>query len=198
MDFEPLLRFSQVPGCDKLEIPGNDIFYEQIYFHFFIQSRPIRAEIRCLKRAFVIEIKQAHHGIEDIANKYHRTDAEGLQQVNIRVRCPAVLLRNGIKMSQLSKRGQVDLVFTLPGRVNREEIAVGRQIHERVLEKCRGALRHAGKKTIPRLWNAPANLRRNVTSSAMSPRISSRSAARRKSRAVDVSPFFSSFSIRSL
>src|SRR6266516_178211 len=149
MDFEPLLLFSQVPGCDKLEIPGNDIFYEQIYFHFFIQSRPIRAEIRCLKRAFVIEIKQAHHGIEDIANKYHWTDAEGLHQVNICVRCPAVLLRNGIKMSQLSKRGQVDLVFTLPGRVNREEIAVARQIHERVLEKCRGALRHAGNKKMP-------------------------------------------------
>src|SRR6266496_4340404 len=149
MDFEPLLLFSQVPGCDKLEIPGNDIFYEQIYFHFFIQSRPIRAEIRCLKRAFVIEVKQAHHGIEDIANKHHGTDAEGLHQVNIRVRCPTVLLRYGIKISKLSKRGQVDLVFTLPSRVNREKIAVARQIHQKILEKCRGAFWDAGYKNMP-------------------------------------------------
>ena len=130
MDFDPLLLFSQVPGCNELEIPGNYIFYQQINFRFFIQGRPIGTEIRGLKRALVIEIKQAHHGIEDIANKHHWTDAEGLHQVNIRVRCPTVLLRNGIKMSRLSKRGHVDLVFTLPGRVNREKIAVARQIHE--------------------------------------------------------------------
>src|SRR5713101_5328212 len=52
-------------------------------------------------------------------------------------------------MSQLSKRGQVDLMFTLASRVNREKIAVARQIHEEILEKCRGALRHAGNKKMP-------------------------------------------------
>src|SRR2546423_4409571 len=146
MNFEPLLLFSQVPRCDELEIPGNYIFYEQINLRFFIQMRPIRTEIRCLERAFVIEIKQAHHGIEDIANKHHRTDSEGLHQVNIRVRCTTVLLRNGIKMSRLSKCGQVNLVFTLPRRINREKIAVASHVQQKILEKCRGAFRDAGNK----------------------------------------------------
>lgn len=52
--------------------------------------------------------------------------------MNIRVRCATVLLRKGIKMSKLSKRGQVDLLFTLR-RINREEIAVARQIHQKIL-----------------------------------------------------------------
>src|SRR5207247_7422670 len=111
MDFEPLLLFSQVPGGDKLEIPGNYILYEQIDLRWFIKSWPLGTEIRSLKRAVVIEIKQAHHGIEDIANQHHRTDTEGLHQVNIRVRCPTVLLRNVIKMGRLAKRGQLDLVY---------------------------------------------------------------------------------------
>src|SRR6266446_2254030 len=155
MDLEPLLLFSQVPGCDKLEIPGNYVFYQQIYLRVFIQDRPIATEIRSLKRAFVIEIKQAHHRIKDIANQYHGTDAEGLHQVNIGVRCPTVLRRKGIKMSKLSKRGQVDLVFTLPGRINREKITVARQIHQQILEKCRGAFRHASNKKMPSklLWH---------------------------------------------
>ena len=149
MDFEPLLLFRQVPGGDKLEVPGNDVFDEQIDLRFFVQSRPIGPGVRRLKRALVIEIKQAHHGIEDIANQHHRTDAEGLHQVNIRVRCTTVLLRNRIQMSRLSKRGQVDLVFTLPGGIDREEIAVTCQIHEEILEKGRGALRDAGNKKMP-------------------------------------------------
>src|SRR6266404_7039695 len=154
MDFEPLLLFSQVPGCDKLEIPGNYTFDEQIDLRFLVQGRPVGTGIRGLKRAFVIEIAQAHHGIEDIANQYDRTNAEGLHQVNIRVGCAAVLLRNGIKMSRLSKRGQRNLMFSLPGRVNREKIAVASQIHEQILEKCRGALGHAGNKKMPSklLW----------------------------------------------
>src|SRR5438132_14410397 len=106
-------------------------------------------KIRRLKRAFVIEIKQAHHGIKDIANQHYRADAEGLHQVHIRVRCPAVLLRNGIEMCRLSKRRQVDLVFTLPSRVNREKIAVARHIHQKILEKCRCALRDASNKKMP-------------------------------------------------
>src|SRR2546421_8141219 len=146
MDFQPLLLFRQVPGCDKLEVPGNYILDEQIDLCFFIKRWPLGTEIRCLKRAVVIEIKQAHHGIEDIANQHHRTNAEGLHQVNIRVRCPTVLLRNRIKMSRLSEGGQVDLVFTLPGRVNREEIAIASQIHQKILKKCRGALRDASNK----------------------------------------------------
>src|SRR5881296_3993406 len=149
MDFEPFLLFSQVPGGDKLEIPGNYIFYEQINLRWFIKSWPLGTEIRSLKRAVVIEIKQAHHGIEDIANQHHRTDTEGLHQVHICVRCATVLLRHRIKMSRLSQRGQVELVFTLPSRVNSEEIAVASHIHEKILEKCRGALRHAGNKKMP-------------------------------------------------
>src|SRR6266705_405664 len=154
MDFEPFLLFSQVPGSDKLEIPGNYTLDEQIDLRFFVQGRPVGTGIRALKRASVIEIEQAHHGIENIANQHDRTNAEGLHQMNIRVRCPAVLLRNGIKMSRLSKRGQVDLVFSLPGRVNREKIAVAGQIYEQILEKCRGALGHAGNKKMPSklLW----------------------------------------------
>src|SRR5437868_3896452 len=146
MDFEPLLLFSQVPGCDKLEIPGNYIFYEQVDLRFFIQDRPIGSEIRCLKRTFVVEIEQAHDRIEDVANQHHRTDAKGLHQVNIRVRCPTVLLCNRIKMGTLSKGGQIDLVFTLPGRIHREKIAVACQIHQKILEKGRGAFRYAGNK----------------------------------------------------
>src|SRR6266513_2390343 len=130
MDFEPLLLFNQVPGCDKLEIPGNHILNEQIDLRFIIQSRPVGAGERSLKCAFVIEIEQAHHRIEDITNQDDWTNAEGLHQVNIRVRCPAVLLRNGIKMSRLSKGRQVDLVLSLASRVNREKVAVTRQIHE--------------------------------------------------------------------
>src|SRR5882672_9969664 len=106
MDFEPLLLFNQVPGCDKLEIPGNHIFDEQIDLRFIIQSRPVSTGERSLKCAFVIKIEQAHHGIEDITNQDDWTNAEGLHQVNICVGCAAVLLRNRIKSSRLSKRGQ--------------------------------------------------------------------------------------------
>src|SRR5437763_3322810 len=52
-------------------------------------------------------------------------------------------------MSRLSKRGQVDFVFTLPGCINREKVGVARQIHQKILEKCRGAFRDAGNKKMP-------------------------------------------------
>src|SRR2546421_8402379 len=133
MDFEPLLLFSQGPRCSELEVPGNYIFYQQIDLRLVIQKRPIGAEIRSLKRALVIKIEQAHYGIEDIANQHDGTNAERLHQVNVRVRGATMLLRNGIKMCGLSKRGQVDLVFTLSCGVHREQVAVTCQIQEQVL-----------------------------------------------------------------
>src|SRR5262249_53979470 len=66
--------------------------------------------------------------------------------MDVCVRRPAMLLSHRIEMCRLSQRGQVELVFSLPGRVNGEKITVARHTDEQILEKCRGALRHAGDK----------------------------------------------------
>src|SRR5437773_3354626 len=63
-----LLPFRQVPRGDELEVPRDHILNEQIDLRVFIQRRPIGAEIRGLKRAAFIKIKQAHDRIENVAH----------------------------------------------------------------------------------------------------------------------------------